>query len=122
VVGVPYVADHDEAGSICQFLAELDGGVLDGQEGGAFAGEPGVESAESGDQIGGLAEGGPEDAGVEVDNDVVVVAKGGRKGGFAEAPVRSPSEAGMAPKSCSRFGSLAGSKSENWRTRWSISA
>ena len=85
VLRIPDIVDDDEAGTVSEFLVELNGCILDGEESRTVAGERGVSGAQSGDQVGGLAEGDPEDAAVEVRDDIVVVAEGCRERGLAEA-------------------------------------
>jgi hypothetical protein len=74
VLRIPDLVDDDEAGTVFEYLPEPIGRILDPGESRAIARKPGVGGAESGNQVGCLAEGDPDDAVVEVGDDIVVVA------------------------------------------------
>ena len=82
---IPDVVDHDQAVLALKPFRQAGGGVFGIFEGGALAGEAGMELGQGIGEVGRLAQGGPEDAVVEGLDDGLVVAEGGGQGGFAEA-------------------------------------
>ena len=85
---IPDVVDDEEAGAVFELLAELECGVIFTGESGAFAGERRVGRDEAAHDVGILAEGDPEDAIIEVLDDVFVVTERCRESGFSEACLR----------------------------------
>jgi hypothetical protein len=82
---VPDVVDDQQTGALRQLLAKLKCGVLYAGKAGPLAGEGGISGDESAQDVGRLAERDPEDAVIEVLEDIFVMAQRRREGGLAEA-------------------------------------